>query len=183
MIGKEILKIKCVEMTVAIMKELESKGLIIRLCPSNHRLSVEKGEGKGNYIYESDKKFGGHSLINVSIDNMYFDSFGSHPDNEEIIFLGGENEKQMYLLIALFDNEEFFKRVNSKTISSNDFVCLKVKYNDPYVSFFTMLKNIPHGEAVKEENRLPATFYVTEPSEMPLIKSDLKDYYFEIYEE
>lgn len=170
-------------MTVKQMTELEEKELIIRLCPSHHRLQVEKGEGKGDYIYESDKKYGAHSLINVAIDNTYFSSFGIHPDNEEFLLIGGENEKQMYLLIALLENEEFIKRVAAKTLLSSDFVCLKVKYNDPSVSFFTMLKNIPHGEAVKDEDGLPSTFYVTEPREMPLLKSDLQDYYFEIYEE
>lgn len=171
------------EMTGEVMADLEKRGLIIRLCPGNHRLDVARGEGKGGYLYTSDKQYGAHSLVNVAIDNVTFNSFGIHPDNEEFLLLGGKNEKQLYLLIALCDNEEFTRKINEKSIETKDFICLKVTYNDPEVSFFTMLKNIPHGEAVRDEEGYPATFYVTEPREMPLIKSDLKNYVFRICEE
>jgi hypothetical protein len=171
------------EMTVEVMADLEKRGLIIRLSPGNHRPDVAKGEGKGEYLYTSDKSYGAHSLVSVAIDNTTFSAFGIHPDNEEFLLLGGKNEKQMYLLIALCDNEEFTRKISEKTIEPKDFVCLKVTYNNPDVSFFTMLKNIPHGEAVRDEEGSPATFYVTEPREMPLIKSDLKDYMFRICEE
>jgi hypothetical protein len=171
------------EMTKEVMMDLEKRGLIIRLCPGNHRLDVENGEGKGEFIYTSDKQYGPHSLVNVAIDNTTFSSFGIHPDNEEFLLLGGKNEKQLYLLIALCENEEFNKKISEKSIGTRDFTCLEVTYNNPEVSFFTMLKNIPHGEAVRDEEGLAATFYVTEPREMPLVKSDLKDYIFRICEE
>ncbi len=51
-----------------------------------------------------------------------------------------------------------------------------MRYNDPEVSFFTMLREVPHGEATAEVPGRPATFYVTEPRDMGTDLTPFGDY-------
>lgn len=168
------IKLNPVEMTVETMKMLEDRGLIIRLCPDRHRLNIERGKIEGLRIYTGDARYGSHMLLAITIDRQEFSAFGTHPDNEEFMLIGGINEKIMYLAVALYRKDELQKKIDRGTISEEDFVCLKCRYNDPEVSFFTMLKDVPHGEAVEAGDGRPATFYVTEPSLMGLEPTDFK---------
>lgn len=175
---KNKLCIKSVKMTPEAMQDLEDRGLIIRITPSrdDHRLDILGGTGKGEHLYKSDVKYGSHSLVACTIDNTTFSSFATHPDNEEFILLGGENERPMYLLICYLSEEELKKKMKDGTLSGNDFVCLDCVFNDPYVSFFTMIRGTPHGECAYGDGRA-ATFYVTEGSSLPLDKINIYDYY------
>ncbi len=156
-------------MNETIMESLERRGLIERLIPSkqDHRLAVAKDEGKGGYLYKSELAFGSHSLINCAIDNSKFKNFAFHPDNEEFLLLGGVEEKDLYLLIAYDDVSTFLHKYHQNGLSEADFICLKCVFNDPRLSFFVMKKNVPHGECALGTGR-PATFYVTEGSNLPL---------------
>ena len=171
------LVLKPVKMNEEIMRDLEDDGLIIRLYPSRerHRLNVEKGMGKGGYLYKSDAAYGPHSLVNAAIDNEAFSSFATHPDNEEILLLGGIKERSMYLLIARLLRVEFIRKLEQGTLAAEDFVCLDCVFNDPALSFFVMLKDVPHGECAYGPGR-PATFYVTEGGSLPLDRIDLYQY-------
>ena len=91
------------EMTPEIMDFLEKKGLIIRMCPSHHRVDVEPGGGAGVTLYASTKNLG-HKLIAIAIDRECFSAFGYHDENEEVYLLGGENEKDMYMLFGRRSN-------------------------------------------------------------------------------
>jgi len=51
-----------------------------------------------------------------------------------------------------------------------------VTYNDPYVSFFTMLADVPHGEASADAEGRPPSFYVTEPCDMGIAFTDFGNY-------
>ncbi len=164
------------EMTAECMEFLEKKGLIIRLCPSHHRFEVERGCGIGKDLYQSSEGSGRHKLLYAGINRTAFDAFGMHDENEEILLLGGEGEKELYLLIGLSSWEEFQKKSRRGTLSEEDFICLRCKYNDPYVSFFTMCKGVLHGEAVGEGEGLPATFYVTEPTGIRLDVFPMENY-------
>ena len=168
-------------MNEKIMNELEERGLIVRLIPSRdiHRLHVNKDEGKGDYLYKSDINYGSHSLVNCAIDNELFYSFGTHPDNEEFLLLGGINEKKMFLLISLISKEELDIKIKLNSLSDKDFVCLECVFNDPNLSFFVMNKEVPHGECSKGFGR-PTTFYVTEGSQLPLIRTKFNDYQIDI---
>ena len=174
------LALKPVEMTPEIMQFLEEKGLIIRLFPHHHDLDVNAGETRSESIYESDLQYGPHKLITVTVNRSDFEYFGSHEDNEEFLLIGDPESKPMYLVIALCDHETLEMKIDHDEISSDDFVALLVKYNDPLVSFFTMKKNIPHGEAVKSGNATPPSFYVTEPCDMSLIRTNFDSYQLSI---
>lgn len=169
-----------IDMTEDVMQMLEDKGLIIRLYPGRHRLNVKKGDIFGEPIYISDEKFGSHKLITVTVDCEKSPYFGSHPDNEEFIFLGDLKSKPLYLIICCLTMDEFNKKVEDHILSRDDFAALKVRFNDPYVSFFTMLKGVIHGEATLNMDGDPPTFYVTEPSKLSVDHIDLKQYEIKI---
>lgn len=156
------IKLNPVEMTADVMKSLEEKKLIYRLCPTSEVMPAGKDETTFRSIYECDDKFGGHKLITVTVNAETFKSFGSHPDNEEFLLIGDPDSKPLYLLISYLNHEDLEKKVADKTIAEEDFILLKVKYNDPEVSFFTMMKGVPHGECSAKGDGKPGAFYVTE---------------------
>jgi hypothetical protein len=62
------------------------------------------------------------------------------------------------------------------TLSGRDFVLVKVKYNDPLVSVFTMLRDTVHCEVVLEGAGQPPVFFVTEPSRLRMDRLKLAGY-------
>ena len=172
----DTITLKPVEMTPVVMHLLEQKDLIIRLCPDHHQLDVEAGETKSEAIYKSDIQYGSHMLITVTVNKTTFENFGWHEDHEEFLLIGDTKSSPMYLVIALCDHITLERKIANEALTADDFVALSVKYNDPYVSFFTMKKHIPHGELVKESTDNPPTFYVTEPTDMHLNRLDLNPY-------
>ena len=165
-----------VEMTADIMKKLEDSGCIERLLPSRESHRVRRETTGVSAIYESAPESGSHKLVFCLIDRPEFSAFGYHRDNEEFILLGGsKEEKDMYFMTALCDCDALDKKITAHTLSADDFICFKVKYNDPLLSFFVMNKRIPHGECTNGHGK-GATFYVTEGSKITLEKTDFRDY-------
>jgi hypothetical protein len=162
----EPLELQAVQMTEPVMQRLEDRNLIIRLCPNRHELPVRHGEALGKSVYESDIRHGAHKLIAVTLNRSSFATFGTHPDNEDFLLIGDPGTKPLYLAIALHRKEELDRRIAEHELTADDFVCLRVKFNDPNVSFFTMLADVPHGEAVADMDGRPASFYVTEPCDL-----------------
>ena len=176
------IKLTPVRMTPQAMQILEDCGLIIRLCPSHHRNKIQPHGCVGTDLYVSAPGTGTHKLVAVTVDRIEFNMFGTHGDNEEFLLIGGEGEKPMYLLVALHKKQELIRRLREGLLSEDDFICLDCVFNDPQVSFFTMLKDVPHGEATRDDGHLPASFYVTEPSDIVLEVIDLGEYRFRLEE-
>ena len=164
------------EMTEQIMDNLEKRHLIVRLAPSRHVLSAKKEETMVKSLYECDSHYGPHKLITVTVNRTHFDAFGTHPDNEDFILLGDSLSGPLYLVISILKRHQLDSKVSKRTLSRNDFVALTIRFNDPLVSFFTMLKDVPHGEALAEGSRRPSTFYVSESRDLPLDRSDFGPY-------
>lgn len=165
-----------VEMNPQVMEFLEKKNLIIRLVPGGHSIAVEKEETGVRTVYESSPTFGSHKLISVWVNRTTLAAFGTHPDNEEFLLIGTTSSKPLYLVIALHPKDILQEKIDNGTLTAPDFVCLRVKYNDPEVSFFTMLAGTPHGEAIADACAEPASFYVTEPSRMALDFTDFNHF-------
>ncbi|GAH39791.1 unnamed protein product [marine sediment metagenome] len=168
--------LKPVEMTPDVMKRLERAGLIIRLSPRNHELPAKPGETLWEPIYDSSEANGPHRLITISVNKTALDEFGTHADNEEFLLIGDADMKPLYLVVALCRGNELARKIEQRMLSHTDFLCLRVRYNDPEVSFFTILREVPHGEAVGESDGRPATFYVTEPRDLETDLTDFGDY-------
>lgn len=165
-----------VEMTPDLMQSLEDRGLIIRLCPDHHALPVSRGQALAASVYESDAHHGPHKLIAVTVDRPTFAAFGTHPDNEEFLLIGDPATKPLYLVIALRRRPDLQRKIAERQLTADDFVCLRVKFNDAHVSFFTMLAEVPHGEAVADIDGRPASFYVTEPRDLETELTEFGDY-------
>jgi hypothetical protein len=170
------IQLRPVEMTTDLMADLEDRKLIIRLSPGHHDIPAKPGKTLDKVIYSSKEKYGPHMLIGVTVNNPNFSEFGTHPDNEEFLLIGNPDTKPLYLAIALQHKEALQQKIADKNLSAEDFVCLHIKYNDPEVSFFTMLADVPHGEATVEgEGELPS-FYVTESKDLGQDMTDFGDY-------
>lgn len=165
-----------IEMTRELMMMLEKKKLIYRLCPNHDNLNAKKGEAAWKIIYENNIKNGSHMLITVTINRKNLDAFGYHEANEDFILLGDSNANPLYILIALCFKDKFEKKIKTNKLSEKDFVLLKAKYNNPELSFFVMLKNVPHGEFVLNTGGHQPSFYVTESTNMPIRIIDFMDY-------
>lgn len=174
---KKNIFLRPVNMTEEIMIFLEGRNCIKRLAPGKITKKADDGKTIGNEIYKSDVKYGSHMLLEVIVNRDELSEFGYHPDNEEFLLIGNEDVKPLYIVIALCTNEELEEKLRNQNIKDEDFITLKVKYNDPKVSFFTMLKGVPHGEVIANSfDGNPATFYVTEPSDMGIMKTEWHDY-------
>jgi hypothetical protein len=169
-------------MTVQVMEDLEKRGLIIRLCPNHDELEAKPGETLWKLLYEPKEGYGPHRLISVTVNREEFAGFGTHPDNEEFWLVGDSDTQPMYLAIALISKDELDAKIAAQTLSSEDFITLHVKYNDPEASFFVMRANVPHGEAIVNHGKRPPTFYVTESRDLPLPLTVMGDYNLNVLE-
>jgi hypothetical protein len=163
-------------MTPMVMADLEKRNLILRLGPCRHHLPSAWGQTLDRPVYDSHERYGPHRLLTVTVNRVPFVDFASHPDNEEFLMVGDPDTKPLFLVIALMYREELEDKINKGTITSDDFICLRIKWNDPYVSFFTMLAKVPHGEAVTIREGRPPSFYVTEGRDLPNDIVDLGSY-------
>ncbi|MDP3069922.1 MAG: hypothetical protein Q8N18_06510 [Opitutaceae bacterium] len=173
---KNVIALKPVPMTPAVMADLERRKLIIRLGARRHDLPAAPGQTLDHPLYRSAEHYGPHMLISVTVNRVPFVEFATHPDNEEFLLLGDPDTKPLYLVVALMRRPEFAVKVAAGTVSTADFVCLRVKWNDPEVSFFTMLAEVPHGEAITATEGRSPTFYVTESGDLPNDLFDLGTY-------
>ena len=171
-----ILEIPAVDMTPEVMEQLENEGLIVRLCPGHEQLEAPEGETTWRLMYEPKEGFGPHRLITIRVNRSAFAGFGTHPDCEEFLLIGSENTQPMYLLISRLSREALEAAAAGRCLRAENFIMLRVRYNDPQVSFFIMNANVPHGEAIVDGQRPPAAFYVTESRDLPLDLIDLSPY-------
>lgn len=173
---KETIRLKAVDMTPEIMQSLENKGMIKCLCPGSCEAVTPEGEVGITSIYASDIEFGSHKLISVTINRNVFSAFGTHPDNEDVILIGNPETKTICFVFSFFMREDLNKKIQSGNLCSDDFIALTAKFNDPEVSFFTVLKGTPHGESTVSGVGKPPTFFVAKPSDLPLDITDFKGY-------
>lgn len=164
--------LKPVEMTPDLMADLENRKLISLLGAHKHDLPSEWGQTLDRPVYDCHERFGPHRLLTVTVNRVPFVEFATHPDKEDFIMIGDPDTKPLYVVIALIFRAELEKKIEQGSVSSSDFVCLKIKWNDPKVSFFTMLPDVAHGEGITERNGIPPSFYVTEGRDLP---NDLVD--------
>ena len=169
-------------MTEEVMDGLEKDGLIIRLAPDRHRLEAARGQTKGESLYECDPRYGPHKLITVTVNRTSFEAFGAHPENEDFLLLGDPSSGPLYLVIALLTPQGIKERVQSGTLGRSDFIALTVRFNDPQLSFFTMVKDVPHGEALAAWAQKPSTFYVGESRDLPVDVTDFGPFMLAISE-
>ena len=165
---RQAIRLEPVRMTGPVMQSLEDRGLIIRLGPGRHRPAASAGQNVDEPLYAPGEGYGPHKLIAVTVSSNDLADFGTHPDNEEFLLLGQRHCRPLFLVVALHRREELERIVRERRLAAEDFLALRVRFNDPRVSFFVMLKHTPHGEAVGERRGGPPSFYVTESRDLPV---------------
>ena len=168
--------LKPVKSSAKVFKYLEKKGLISVLKPTDKALKTRTKTGTVDILYTSNKRFGSHRLMCIGKRTKKV-QLCYHFDNEDFIFINPENidYQKLYLIFALDKIDVFSKKLSKNLLSSKDFVAVEIVYNDPSLSFFTMLKKTVHCEVVKDEDKQHPVFFVTESSDLKNNKIKHKD--------
>jgi hypothetical protein len=172
----QAIRLEPVAMTGRVMQSLEDRGLIVRLGPGRHRPAAPAGRTVDEPLYEPREGYGPHKLIAVTVNSDDLADFGTHPDKEEFLILGEPDCRPLYLVVALHRRTELERIVRERRLSPEDFLALRVRFNDPRVSFFVMLEHSPHGEAAAAGPGRPPSFYVTESRDLPVERLALQGY-------
>jgi hypothetical protein len=163
------LKLKPVTATGRIFAELEKRKLIRRLKATPKVLGAKSRKGAVSTIYSSSASNGTHKLICVRVNSPVL-KLNFHPDNEEFIILKSTRArfKPLYIIIGLSKSAVLEAKAKRGKLNSDDFVALRLKYNDPSMSVFTMLKGTVHCEATSADKGIGPVFFVTEPSKLKM---------------
>lgn len=175
------LQLEPVEMTPDVMQDMEDAGLIIRLAPGRLAPRVNHDEPAPVNVYITKPEYGPHKVIACALNTTEaVKNFNYHPDHEEFLLIGNPDCRPAYLVVSRLLTPEFEAKTHAGTLTSADLIALRMKFNDPLVSFFTMRPFVPHGEVTVPGSKPPATFFVTESSGLPVIKPDLAGYTWEV---
>ncbi|MCM8784502.1 MAG: hypothetical protein NC818_07075 [Candidatus Omnitrophica bacterium] len=156
---------------------LEKRGLIRLLRPPKMKNRRQKTGCFIDKIYTTSPRFGTHKLICVTLNTQEV-KLNSHPDNEEFILINPDHYvfKPLYLILALHKNKILEKKIKDKKLSSKDFIVLRLKYNCPQTSIFTLLKDTVHCEVTLDGEGRPPIFFVAEPSRLTACYLNLDGY-------
>ncbi len=175
------IKLKPVKSSIKVFNYLEKKGLISVLKPTNKAIKTRTRTGTVDILYTSNKKFGSHRLMGIGKRTKKV-QFSYHLDNEDLLFINPSNVdyQKLYLVFALDKIDVFSKKLSKNLLNEKDFIAVEVVYNDPYLSFFTVLKKTVHCEVVKDEDKQHPVFFVTESSDLKNNKIKHKDLTVEV---
>ena len=168
--------IKPIKSSVKVFNFLKKKGLISVLKPTNKAIKTRTKTGTVDILYTSNKRFGSHRLMCIGKRTKKV-QLCYHLDNEDFIFIkpGNIAYQKLYLVFALDKIDIFARKLSKNILSNKDFIAVEVVYNDPNLSFFTMLKKTVHCEVVKEEDKPHPVFFVAESSKLKNNKIKHKD--------
>lgn len=166
-----------IEANVELFKNLEKKGIIERFIKGKESIDLARDKFNVEKRYSTDEKFGGHKLICVNF-NLTKVNLNYHQEKEDFILINDcKKYKRLYLLVSLLKKDDLEKKISNQKLCAKDFLIIKLKFNHPLLSFFTMNKYIPHCELVKSENsELNPYFFVTEPTKLENISINTNKY-------
>jgi hypothetical protein len=171
-----VINLKSVKASVRVFDFLEKKGLISVLKPTDKAVKTRTKTGTVDILYTSNRKFGSHRLMCIGKRTKKV-KLCYHFDNEDFIFINPSNidYQKLYLVFALDKIDVFNKKFYKNILTNKDFLAVEIVYNDPKLSFFTMLKKTVHCEVVKNEDKQHPVFFVTESSGLKNNKIKHKD--------
>jgi len=160
-------------LTHEILIDLETRGLIKRLCPTD-LIQANPQYDAVDTIYSSSPGSGAHRLICIR-KNQTRIALTVHSENEEVIFLnsGSTSFKPLYLIISLVSLDALLEKIQNETLSSDDILALEVDFNDLHTQVFTILKDTPHCEITVPGSNPAPIFYVTESADIQMHSVDM----------
>ncbi|GAU77871.1 hypothetical protein [Fusibacter sp. 3D3] len=169
-----------IPVTEEILLNLENRGIINRICPGHDPLSVQLGESKFDTVYQTDAKWGPHKLICVTINKAEPVNFLFHSDREDFMLIDFEDTAPLVLTMCLHSKDILNDKIQSGTLSEQDFISIICAKNHLFFSFFTMNPYFAHVETCLSESDKPPSFYVSEPRDLDENLIDLGKYTLEI---
>ena len=159
--------LKPIKSSIKIFSYLEKKGLISVLKPTDKAIRTRTRTGTVDILYTSNKNFGSHRLMCIGKRTKKV-QLCYHLDNEDFLFINSAkiDYQKLYLIFALDKIEVFNKKLSKNLLSNKDFIAIEIVYNDPNLSFFTLLKKTVHCEVVKDEDKQHPVFFVAESSNL-----------------
>ena len=173
----KILKLRPINITPLIISSLEHRGLVRAFRPTPKALRVGEGKCIVEKIYSTARRFGTHKLICVGKNETKI-TLTTHPDNEDFIVINptGYKFKPLYLIIGLGAKKDLERKARAGQLKARDIMALRLKYNDPKICAFTMLKDTPHCEVTVPGSGKAPVFFVTEPSDFKMARVNLHKY-------
>lgn len=168
--------VKPVKASEELMAFLEEKKIITRICPGHDVLDVRRGEARCETVYSTAPKYGPHKLICVTINTTEPRNFLYHSDKEDFMLIDKHGTTDLILTVSLCHKDELIKKINTGTISEEDFLAIICEKNNPSLSFFTMNAYYPHVETCKTPSDCPPSFYVGEPRDLDENLIDFGDF-------
>ncbi|HON56200.1 MAG TPA: hypothetical protein PLJ38_04205 [bacterium] len=172
--------LKAYDASPELFFKLEELGLIKLFKPTLNTLNLPLNKNAVEWLYTTDEQYGTHKLICVGINSTTI-RLNYHPDNEDFILVNNSQYKfkNLYLIIGLEKQEILQQKINEETLADDDVIAIKMEFNNPLLSIFTMLKNTAHCEITTENSNLQnPVFFVSEPTNLKQIFLDVKNYNF-----
>jgi hypothetical protein len=154
-------------MTVAVMKDLEKRGLIYRITSDKAVQETTPGSVVLNRIYASSRESGAHSLLLVSFNKTVIDQLETHTDCEDWLLVGPETKRNMYLVLSVLSGRELAQKAARRTLNAGDFIALTAVFNDCAVSLFTIAKGVPHTVVVDAGGDVSPSIFVGLSDRLP----------------
>lgn len=167
--------IKIQKASIPLIEELEYLRVIKRLLPPKNTPNPSENECIDETIYFTKQEYGTHKLLFVTT-NLFESqaSLGYHPDKEDVLLINTTKKvKPLIWVFSKINQSNIIKKINCGSLEENDFIAIKIPFNDPFLSFFTINENMPHYEfTIPGKDNCPS-FWVTEPNELTTINIDL----------
>ncbi|MDR1695751.1 MAG: hypothetical protein LBR69_03865 [Endomicrobium sp.] len=163
---KEIL-LKPVKAGLKLFEDLEKRKLIKLIKPSKAAVETKTKTGAVSRFYASKPKYGTHTLICVGKRTQNI-RLSWHDDNEDFLLINPLNLKfkPLYLIVSFLKKTEFLKKFYAGKLAQKDFIAAELEFNNPKLSFWTMLKNTVHCEITNGAKGQHPVFFVSEPSKL-----------------
>ncbi len=160
--------LKPVKSDTKIFDFLEKKGLIKTFKPTKNTLTTKKRNGCVDILYTSRKSFGAHRFMCIGKKNKKV-QLCYHLDNEDLFFLNPNNTDyaKLYIVFALDKIDVFNRKLKREILKDKDFVTVEICFNNPNLSFFSVLKGTVHCEIIdKNQQKQHPVFFASEASEL-----------------
>ena len=172
--------VKPVSVNEAILDQLESYGVIRRICPGKDILDTKHGESRHRSVYECDDQFGPHKLICVTINSTEPTNFLYHNDHEDFMLIDKFGRTDLVITMSIHHHTVLEEKIENGQITSDDFMSVIFEPNNPELSFFTVNAGYPHVETCKVVSGIPPSFYVGECRDLDENHIDFKAYNLKI---
>lgn len=161
------IKLKPRAVTPALLAGLERRGLLRPFRATRRALGAGRGACEVDEAYSASARYGGHRLICVG-KNVSEIRLEAHPESEDFLILnpGRLKFKPLFLVVALRRAPELERLASSGRLSAADFLAMRLRYDDPGVCAFTMVRGTPHCELTADGPGRAPVFFVTEPARL-----------------